>query len=57
MLTFNVKIHSLRTVEWSAFRDVKVDYNAISYEVQTSDIIHIAVNLFGKPLQTRKIDY
>lgn len=42
--TFNVAIHSLITVEWIADRNVKVDYDVISYEVR-----HIAVKTIGKP--------
>lgn len=35
--TFNVKIHSSRTIDRNADLDVKLNYDVMSYEVQTSD--------------------
>lgn len=49
LFTLHVTIHSLRTIDWNANRDVKVDYDVILYEVQTSDFLHIAIKSLGKP--------
>lgn len=46
--TFNVTIHSLKTIERNADPDVQVNYDIISHEVQTSDFQHIAVKSIGK---------
>lgn len=45
----SVKKHSLRTSDKNADRDVKVIYDVISYEVQTSDFLHIAIKSIEKP--------
>lgn len=42
-ITVNVKIHSLRIIKMNAERDINVGYDVISYEVQTSDFLHVAV--------------
>lgn len=48
-ITVNVKIHSLRIIHRNADRDVKVNYDVISYGVQTSIFLHIAAKSVGKP--------
>lgn len=40
---------SLRMIERNADCDIKVNYEVISYEVQTSDFLHIAVKSIGQP--------
>lgn len=40
---FRGKIRSMRTIELNVDRDVKSDYDVISFKVQTNDFLDIAV--------------
>lgn len=42
-------MHSLKTIESNADRDVKADYDVILYEILTGDFLHIAMKSIGKP--------
>lgn len=39
----------MKTIDFNADRNEKVEYDDISYKVQTSNFLLIAVKLFGKP--------
>lgn len=41
--TLSVTIHSLKTLEWNADRDVNDYYDGISHEAQSSDFLHSGV--------------
>lgn len=47
--TFKITIHLMKTIDFNADRNEKVEYDDISYKVQTSNFLLIAVKLFGKP--------
>lgn len=42
-------MHSLRTIEGNADRDVEVNYDVIFYKVQTRDFLHIAEGSLNIP--------
>lgn len=43
---YYVTIHFLKTIEWNADCDIKVNYDFIFYDVQTSDFIQIIIIIF-----------
>lgn len=43
---YYVTIHFLKTIEWNADCDNKVNYDFIFYDVQTSDFIQIIIIIF-----------
>lgn len=51
-ITFNDTIHSYRSAKRNADPDVRVDFDVISNDVQTSHFLHIPVKSIGKPYHT-----
>lgn len=51
-ITFNDTIHSYRSAKRNADPDVRVDFDVISNDVQTTHFLHIPLKSIGKPYHT-----